>query len=214
MYHKYFKKRKIIQGSIWSEMNSKSFTDKHFNIPELGINGGIFEAKRQVLNLILDFNKKTAEEVFFLEDNELNFVRESCGIHVRRGDKVKGKSKEAEAFEIEEYISKAHQINPKIRKFTICTDDFCVIESFKNKFPEFDFFSFCSPTRLGYFQKEYNALKKDNEKRKEVINILRDTNLLINAEIFIGAYSSNISRYVTLIRNNENCHSLDREWTP
>lgn len=214
IYHSYLKNRKILQNGIWNEMRSKPFVEKLFFYPELGINGNIFEAKRQIFNIILDYNKETANEVFLLKEADLDFVKKSCGIHVRRGDKVKGNGKEAELFDIESYISKAREINPEIKKFTICTDDSMVLENFKNKFSEFTYLSFCSPTRVGYFQYEYNNTKNSADKRNEVINILKDANLLVNSKIFIGTYSSNISRYVALMRNNKDCHSLDILWNP
>ncbi|SEG51325.1 hypothetical protein [Flavobacterium urumqiense] len=213
IYHKHYKKRKILQDDIWSDMRRKSFINKHFFYPELGINGDIFEAKKQIFDIILDYNHDTTKEIFSLNETDLKFVKESCGIHVRRGDKVKGNNNEAESFDIEFYINKSQEFKPEIKKFTICTDDNEVLESFKKKFPEFNYLSFCPSTRFGYFQKEYNNAKK-HEKRTEVINILKDAYLLSSSEMFVGTYSSNISRFVTLIRNNKDCHSLDIPWTP
>jgi hypothetical protein len=214
IYHKKLRKRKLLKEDIWSNMRSEAFLEKHFFYPELGINGGIFEAKKKLFNIILDYNKETAEEIFSLLEAELGFVKKSCGIHVRRGDKVNGNSKEAELFTIESYINKTLEFNPEIKDFTICTDDNEVLENFKTMYPKLNYLSFCPPTRLGYFQKQYNNTKDSLEKRKEVINILKDAYLLTNSKLFIGTYSSNISRFVVLMRNNKNCHSLDIPWTP
>lgn len=213
-YHKQVRKRKLLKDDIWSNMRSSDFLEKHFFYPDLGINGNIFEAKRQLFKIILDYNKKTSEEIFLLSDSDFNFVKKSCGIHVRRGDKVNGNSKEAELFNIESYIKKTLEFDPEIKDFTICTDDNEVLGNFKTKYPKLNYLSFCTPTRLGYFQKQYNNTKDTLEKRKEVINILKDAYLLTNSKLFVGTYSSNISRFVVLMRNNKNCHSLDIPWTP
>lgn len=214
MYHKHLNKRKLLKDDIWSNMRNKTFIEKHFFYPELGINGDIFQAKRQLFNIILDYNKETAEEVFSVMETDLDFVKKSCGIHVRRGDKVNGNSKEAELFEIESYINKTCEFNPEMQDFTICTDDNEVLANFKTKYPQLNYLSFCPPSRLGYFQKQYNTTKETTERRKEVINILKDAYLLTNSKLFVGTYSSNISRFVVLMRNNKNCHSLDIPWTP
>lgn len=214
IYHKHIKKRTLLKGDIWSEIRSKAFIEKHFYFPELGINGGIFEAKRQLFTIILDYNKETATEVFSLLDTDLDFVKKSSGIHVRRGDKVNGNSKEAELYTIESYIKKTLEFDSEIKDFTICTDDIEVIDDFKRKYPHLNYLSFCPSDRLGYFQKQYNSTKDTFEKRKEVINILKDAHLLTNSKLFVGTYSSNISRFVVLMRNNKNCHSLDISWTP
>ena len=214
LYHKHLKQRKLLKNDIWSNMRSKAFIEKHFYYPELGIDGDIFEAKRQLFNIILYYNKETSKEVFSLLETDLEFIKKSCGIHVRRGDKVNGNSKEAELFNIESYINKTLEFAPEIKDFTICTDDNEVLENFKTKYPKLNYLSFCPPTRLGYFQKQYNRTKDTVEKRKEVINILKDAHLLTNSKLFVGTYSSNISRFVVLMRNNKNCHSLDIPWTP
>lgn len=214
IYHKHLKKRKLLKEDIWGNMRSKAFIEKHFFYPELGINGDIFEAKKQLFKIILDYNKKTAQEVFSLLETDLDFVKKSSGIHVRRGDKVRGTGKEAESFSIESYINKTLEFNPEIKDFTICTDDNEVLENFKTQYPKLNYLSYCPPTRLGYFQKQYNNTKDITAKRTEVINILKDAYLLTNSKLFVGTYSSNISRFVVLMRNNKNCHSLDIPWTP
>ncbi len=214
IYHKQLKKRKLLKEDVWGNMRSRAFIEKHFFYPELGINGDIFEAKRQLFKIILDYNKKTAEEVFTLLETDLDFVKKSCGIHVRRGDKVSGSSKEAESFNIESYVNKTLEYDPEIKDFIICTDDNQVLENFKTHYPQLNYLSYCPPDRLGYFQKQYNNTKETTVKRQEVINILKDANLLIQSKIFVGTYSSNISRFVVLMRNNKNCYSLDIPWTP
>jgi len=171
IYHKQLKKRKLLKEDVWGNMRSEAFINKDFFYPELGINGGVFEAKRQLFTIILDYNTETAEEVFSMLAAELDFVKKSCGIHVRRGDKVSGTSKEAESFSIESYIDKTLELNPEIKDFTICTDDNEVLESFKTRYPKLNYLSFCPPTRLGYFQKQYNKTKETKEKKQEVINI-------------------------------------------
>ncbi|WP_379683464.1 hypothetical protein [Flavobacterium procerum] len=214
MYHKKIKGRKILRDDIWNKMRSTSFTEKHFSFPELGIDGPIFDAKRQLVDILLDYNKETAEEIFFMKENDSNFVKESFGIHIRRGDKVTGKTKEAELFDVELYLDKVQEINSEIKKITICTDDYNVVENFREKSPEFSYLSFCDSARAGYFQVQYNDTKDIKRKRAEVIDVLKDANLLINSKIFIGTNSSNISRFVTLMRNNIDCYSLDTEWSP
>lgn len=214
IYHKYIKNREIIQDGIWNEMGNKQFIEKHFYFPELGIDGSIFEAKKQIFDIILDYNNETIEEVFSLSQTDLNFIQNSCGIHVRRGDKVSGKSKEAELFDVAVYINKINEIGANIQNITVCTDDFEVLRDFEKHFPEFKYLTFCELNRSGYFQSDYNKTENKAQKRAEVINVLKDANLLINSKVFVGAYSSNISRFVAVMRNNKECYSLDIDWTP
>ncbi|MDA6068799.1 hypothetical protein NJT12_04115 [Flavobacterium sp. AC] len=212
-YHKFFKKRLIIQDTIWDDMRSENFTNRHFYYPDLGIDGSIFDAKSQILKLILEPNLVTYSEIT-LDNNLSKLIKDSCGLHIRRGDKVSGESKEAEFVNLETYVNKALQIDQNLTTFTLCTDDFQVVEEFKNKYPAFNIITFCPSYRNGYSQKEYNSRRKKQEKRDEVINILKDCNLLIESKIFVGAFSSNVARYIVLMKNNDKCYSIDDDWSP
>jgi hypothetical protein len=214
IYHKNIKKRIILQGDIWNKMRTKDFFEKHFVIPELDIEGDIFSAKKRIIDIILDYNEETSKNAFSLEKNVSDFVTHSFGMHIRRGDKVSGTSKEADAIDIHAYISKARSIDSNINSFTICTDDYSVIEEFRANYPDFKFLTFCSESKTGYSQKKYNAIKSSDQKTEEVISILKDMHLLKESKLFIGANSSSVSRFVTLVRNNNNCYSLDKSWYP
>jgi hypothetical protein len=213
-YHRYFKKRMVIQDGIWHKMRNENFTDSQFYFPDLGIDGKIFEAKQQIIKILLDLNTSTLTETTDLRPILNETVKNSCGLHIRRGDKVSGKSKEAECFDIKIYVEKALQFNPTLTTFTVCTDDYEVINDFKLAYPNFKIVSLCPSGRNGYFQKEYNFKQLKSDKRAEVISILKDCNLLINAKLFVGTYSSNVARYVALMRNGKDCYSIDDDWNP
>ncbi len=195
-YHKYVKNRVIVQDGIWDKMRSPSFTGKNFYFPDLNINGGIFQAKQQVMELILDYNQNTINNSFNIAE-DINFISSSAGIHVRRGDKVDGTNKEADIFKIQSYVKKAKAIDPDINKFTICTDDYSVVEEFKSNYPEYDFLTYCPESKKGYSQKAYNNLKSISLINKEGFSVIKDVYLLTKSKIFIGANSSSISRFVS-----------------
>lgn len=214
LYHQNYKKRYIIQKSIWNEMRSENFVNQNFSFPNLGINGDIFEAKRQILKLIINYNDLTQQEIKNIDPEIIQSNEVSCGLHIRRGDKVSGTSKEADAFSIETYVNAALEIDPSITTFTLCTDDYSVVKDFKKLYPQYKLVTLCPENRIGYFQKQYNSLKNKPDKRNEVINILKDCDLLIKAKMFVGTYSSNVARYIVLMRNNKECYSIDENWSP
>lgn len=213
-YHKFIKRRTLVQTDVWHKMHQADFINRTFNIPSLGIKGSIYDAKKQIFTLILNYNLLIQEKLNFFIDSEILFIKESCGIHIRRGDKVFNKNNEAEFKEVHEYIDKALSIEPNINKFSICTDDFTVIEELKIKYPYFHFYTLCNSKKRGYIQKNFNALKKKNEKEEEVVSILTDSQILIHSKLFIGTYSSNISRFVCIMRNNVSCYSIDEKISP
>lgn len=209
LYHKHLKGRLLIQDNIWTEMRSDFSINNKFSIAILDINGDFFEAKKQLIKIFLKYNAYTKETIE-LDHKTKKFVANSFGLQIRRGDKIT----ETKNTKLSDYIQKAKLINPKIKNFTICTDDYTVIEEFKKEFPEFVFYTLCPDNRKGYSQTSFNKIKDKRLKKQETINLLKDSYLLYYSEYFIGTYSSNISRYITLIRNNNNCYSMDIDWHP
>ena len=213
-YHKNLKKRQLVQYNIWSKIGNKTFTESYFNIPELGINGDIFHAKKRMMSILFDINSTVNNELRGFMKQHNTFIKDSCGIHVRRGDKVFEKHKEADFISLSDFVNKATTVAPELNKFTICTDDYDVIEEFKEEFPQFDFFTLCKNTNRGYSQKEYNSITDKKKIYNEVLDLLKDSYLLTHSKVFIGSYSSNISRFLVLQRDDINCYSMDSEWYP
>lgn len=213
-YHKNLKKRQLIQNNVWNKMRDKAFTKNYFNIPELGIDGDIFHAKKRMMSILFDINNTVNNQLECFMEQHNTFIKNSCGIHVRRGDKVFGKHKEANFVSLSDFVNKATAVAPELNKFTICTDDFEVIEEFKKEFPQFELFTLCKNTNRGYSQKEYNSITDKKKIYNEVIDLLKDSYLLTHSNVFIGSYSSNISRFLVLQRDNINCYSMDSKWYP
>ncbi|WP_298343683.1 hypothetical protein [uncultured Algibacter sp.] len=214
LYFKNVKKIDLVQTHYWKIIKHPSFLNKTFLIPELNIDGDIFHALQNIYPIILDFNKLTKNNLIVSDKETVEFSKNSFGLHIRRGDKVFGNNKEAEEIQFTDYIEKAIEIDNSIKSFIVCTDDYSLIESIKLKYHEFVFKTLCAPTKNGYNQTTYNNLKDKNLKSKEVLDVLNDAILLSNSKYFIGTNSSNLSRFVTLVRNNENSYSMDKTWYP
>jgi hypothetical protein len=213
-YHKHLRGRELVQTDIWHKMHNVDFTNRSFYYPLLGINGTIYDAKKQIFKLILQFNNETKTIVNLNNQIDHQFIKESFGIHIRRGDKIFGNLQEAGNINLQSYINKAISIDPTIFKFTICTDDFTVIETLRNAYPSFQFYTLCNPVKRGYDQNNFNKLTDKKDKKEEVYSILTDSNILIESKIFIGTYSSNISRYVGIMRDSLLCYSIDKDLSP
>lgn len=208
-YHKRIIKRNVLQNDLWNKMHHESFTNKTFHFPELGIEGNILQAKKKIYEIIINYNDITLKTIKDKYETHKEFVAKSCGIHIRRGDKVFNKRKEAEFIGISNYIHKALNIDPNNTKFTICTDDYTVVNELRLEYPNFIFLTFCDKEKKGYDQKNYNNLQSKKKKSDEVISILLDSQILINSRYFIGTYTSNVSRYVAIVKNNIDCYSMD-----
>ena len=94
----------------------------------------------------------------------------------------------------------------------LATDDYSVVSEFERSFPEFDFVTLCQPTRRGYSQFDAQLMTAE-ERKKEVLSILVDIEVLRNAELVVGTYASSVGKLLTKIIRGR-FHSVDYAWNP
>jgi len=189
---------------IWHLMTAECFLARHFDIPELGINGDVFHAKQVLLRIVYRYNPDVYDRVRERDDLLSNF-QPFVGIHVRRGDKIK----ETKLIPVNRYFEKFLTIEPKMKSVFIATDSYEVVDEFKSLCPEsVRVVSFCQPVNMGYSQTQFNG-QKPLCKKEQMICFLTDLHFLAKSTCFIGTYSSNIARIVALFIGREACSSLD-----
>jgi len=181
----------------------------HFYLPQLAIDGGIFHAESVIAKMVLQPTADiVGEHRVAMEDLKLYVAA-----HVRRGDKVTPGAfrveAEAKKIEVPEYLRKIQDAAPGIRNIFVATDDYRVVSEFRELRPDLNVVSFCDKSRKGYFQ----SLKVD-DRTKAWKEFAVDLYYLRNADHFVGTYSSNVGKLVALLREGENCSSLDSEWKP
>lgn len=210
-YQKYFMPHCLFLYDIWDRIRSNEFRNREFAIPELGIDGDIFHAKQVILKMIYCYNDMTQETVHS-KDQLLESMKPYIAIHIRRGDKVKGFTKEAEYIEATQYINKIKRIDSGITNIFIATDAYQAFADFQRLCPaNWRVTTFCLPHKRGHQQLIFNLQPKQN-KKNAMLDLFIDLHFLSKAEIFIGTYSSNIGRFVALFRGGDRCHSLDTKW--
>lgn len=131
-------------------------------------------------------------------------------MHVRRGDK----QREVRLPALASYARAVNVLSPKHMPVFVATDDGAVIKPLKELLPGRQFYFLGStPWRKGHLQKQLNRhyLKTNYN---EVINLLTEMEILRRAEIFVGTYSSNLGRFVHVLRRGMRSISLDDAWEP
>jgi hypothetical protein len=75
-----------------------------------------------------------------------------------------------------------------------------------------ELFSLCESSSRGHDQRRFN--KGSPELRKEsTIRLLAELNMARGSEFFVGTFSSNIARFVALLRGRESIYSVDVPFT-
>jgi hypothetical protein len=193
--------------SLWNEFRSKKRMSKHYDIPELGIDGDMQAACAKLINYTWRYNSGTRQKVDALIQS-VNLPGEFIGIHIRRGDK----KIEWNWISVEKYIEKAESITT-LRKAFILTDDYKVITELKSRFNNWQFYTLCGENETGYNNKEF--LKKSSEFRHEsLIKLFASMDILYKSRLFIGSFSSNPGMYLGMRRPKETCIGVDfQSWT-
>lgn len=96
------------------------------------------------------------------------------------------------------------------------TDDHEVVVRLKALAPDMEIDSLCTATERGYLQGEFNLLTGP-AKTTAIQRMVSEVEVAIHSQIFVGCYTSNVSRYVALAhRCPGNCFSADsqRRWHP
>lgn len=126
------------------------------------------------------------------------------GVHIRRGDKIT----EAPNSSITKYM-KAIEAQTDCKKIFVATDDYTVYEELCAAYPDYHFFTLTGKNKKGYQQNDFNDALPEM-RYEETIALFADVEMLTEAELFVGTFSSNVGQYMLIRRNGKNCCMIDR----
>lgn len=187
---------------LWLDIRNKSFENKIFQIPQLGINGDLRSACKVLIDMTWKYNSLISEKIEDLQ-NSLDLPPKYIGIHIRRGDK----HTEQEEINISEYFDKVKDIENCNNAFVL-TDDYTVISDIKRFYPDWNIYTLCRETERGYVHAEFQ--KADKEKIRDAhISLFASVDIISKAEYFIGTFGSNPGMYLGMRMNAYRCMSVD-----
>jgi len=175
-------------------------------VPELNLGNSLVDNCHVIVNNIWAYQPDIATAVV-KKINALNLPDEYVGIHVRSGDKIT----EHKLYQPADYILKSLE-HSSCTNFYIATDDYKNVRILKTEFPDYKFYTSCPTTAEGYLHSKF-AAQSNETKKAALIELFVDVDILSNAKIFIGTYSSNIGMYIGMRRDVSTCYCLDfDEW--
>jgi len=130
-------------------------------------------------------------------------------LHIRRGDKL---WEEAEKKSIAHYFENISIDNYK--QIFIATDDYSSVGEVKEylKGKDIDVLSNVSECDTGHEQSKFNNQSK-LEQRENIIKLLAEVEVLRKSECFVGSLSSNLGRFVYMLKYGVNSFSVDDEFS-
>ena len=164
--------------------------------------GTYLELIKDLDEMIWRFNIETKSKVDKFLLNTL-LSEAFVGMHIRGGDK----SIEAELISWDKYTERAKLDRPECRNWFIFTDDYSIVESIQNAYPQHKVYSLCDISERGYYYGEFVA---DKEKIVDkMIRMFASVEMCKKADYFIGTASSNPYYVISLFKGGKNCVSLD-----
>ncbi len=150
------------------------------SIPRLGLEGNYLEVFRDIASMIWRFNPDTQKAV----DSHLESLalpEHYAATQIRGGDKVT----EVELYEPSLFV-KALTENTDLRDVLLLTDDYSILERMRTYYPQFRWFSLCSPEEKGYYNNSFTHTAA-NAKRKQMERFLAQIDGMTRADFFTGS---------------------------
>eukprot|EP00177_Eucheuma_denticulatum_P001833 GFKZ01003272.1.p1 GENE.GFKZ01003272.1~~GFKZ01003272.1.p1 ORF type:complete len:364 (+),score=50.12 GFKZ01003272.1:182-1273(+) len=178
---------------------------------EMGDNG--YKRASELGKQLWKVNGKTRGEMERIQGHLMRRLGGNyIGIHVRRGDK----EREVEEVELTQYVETVQLLSKDGTPVFVASDDGRVVAKLSQKLPGRRVVALASvEARKGHSQGGWN--KKWKGKYEDVVDLLVEVEMLANAMVFVGTFSSNLGRVVYVLRGGKSRDSgisLDDRWEP
>ena len=202
----------LSNNEIWQGIWNREFTEETFCIPKHNLYGDCFSCCQNLIRKVWRLNDSTQQAVLQAKNSVDLGSAPYAALHIRRGDKIK----EAKYTPSSQYIKKVQEINrnstESIERFFVMTDDYKVVAELEHEYPNWQFFSLCNVYQSGHDQSAFN-LSSPDLRRDSTIKFLSELYIAQESTFFVGTYSSNICRFLSLFKGKENTHSVDIPFT-
>jgi hypothetical protein len=187
---------------VFKSIRNRKQEKKHFYIPELGIDGGLQDACRVLVDITWRYNLETQERITRLISS-LQLPEKYAGVHIRGGDKVI----EVPQQPVTKYLHKLLEVSGEKNVF-IFTDDYRFIDEWCRQNNEFVVHTLIGKDERGYFHAEFRTQDKAFIKRSQD-KLWASIDIFSMAQTFVGTFSSNIGIYLGMRMPQEKVFGVD-----
>lgn len=167
--------------------------NKHFFIPELGIDGDYIQAFKVIDSIVWRFNSDMQRSVDTYIKNA-NLPSNYIACQIRGGDKII----EFSLCTIEPYILKIREI-ASVKDVFVLTDDYDILLKLREAAPDINWYSFCQATEHGYYNSVFSQMDI-SYKKEQMVRFFSAIQVLKSSSFFIGSLTSAPSCYIANIK--------------
>jgi len=200
LYFKISTRTDYLTCELWDKFHNRNFESESFYWDKMSLTTKEFA--KIMIPKIWRYNKKTKEYVA-QKIASLHLPQKYIGIHIRGGDKFL----EADCLTIDKYMDFI-TATTNIKDMFILTDDYRIFQDLSERYSDFHFYTLCKPDAVGYFHSDF--VKVDTKKKyDDLVNLFASVDVMSNADIFVGTYSSNIGMYLGMRMEQNKCFGID-----
>jgi hypothetical protein len=201
--------KQFLTQDIWPYLRDKSRYNYNHTVNSPDIKGTLTEVTTILIECIWKYNRSTKTKIYELVKS-LEIPGSYCAFFIRRGDK----DIEAAHEELHKYFDMMDSVHEGDRlPVFIGSDDYQVIEEVKNLYSDRAIYHFNFEDDKGYFMGEFLSNYSKEEQKAKIIRLLAQVEVLKNARVFVGTYSTNVSVFIGMARNCHNCYDINHlEW--
>lgn len=166
--------------------------DRHYYIPELGIEGDYLTAYSIVAKMIWQFQPEVGVQMANI-CNMLNLSHDHAAVQIRGGDKVT----ETALIGGDRIIQ---SLNPAAGSSVfVLTDDYRLFEEVSTAFPDVFFATLCRSDERGYVHQDF-CKTPPRQKRDAIVRLITSVDILLHSRSFVGSITTGPSRFVMKAR--------------
>ncbi|WP_133013307.1 hypothetical protein [Marinomonas flavescens] len=198
---------------IFFEIREAGFWSSFLDVREEDVFSALYELKRSYVlkNLVYkkEYLKKITDGLSCFKPVDVKKDK-FIAVHIRAGDKIS--TGEMLEIAIEKYVDAILSIK-NIIPVIVFTDDVRKFEKLRAILPSHYTCLNGSGYVEGFQQSDFNA-RNINEKEEDTLQLLTEVYCMVYSYKLICTFSSNLTRYVALLKQLEDCISLDEPWSP
>ena len=191
---------------LWKEFRDRAMEQESFMISDLGIEGHLRNACKVLCEITWRYNDNSRKEVGAVIESA-GLPERYLGFHIRGGDKFKEDDLQPAGRYFNEIKSRSD-----CRNAFILTDDYRIIDTIRNEYPDWALYTLCRAEERGYYHQDF--MKRDPEHiREQTLRLFASTDILRKSEYFIGTFTSNPGMYLGMRMERDRCLGVgDTKW--
>jgi len=200
----FYRQEICLTQNIWHNIRNHTVYNSWYKVNSDFLSGSILNVSHQIIKSIWKYNSSTSSKVQDIK-NTLKIDHNYAGIHIRRGDKFK----EVPVVALEKYLQTVDKATEQENyPVFIATDDQRIIEQVKTFNPKRVVYHFNCPDNQGFDMDTFSTLPAETQKN-HIVQLLAEVEMLIEANLFVGTFTSNVGMFVGMARDGKDLYGVD-----